>query len=95
MSSALQAMPASRLSFAGEEFAQGTIALRAAGEAVGRERLAFALEHGIDGVDQAIDRDPRRDRCCRRQNCISRAPSIAPPALAIQPGSKWCEIELR
>ena len=56
MSSAAQSMPASRLSFVGEEFAQGTIALRAVGEAVGRERLALALEHGVDRVDQAIDR---------------------------------------
>ena len=57
MSSAVQSMPASRLSFLVEEFAQGTIALRAAGEAVGRQRLALALEHGSDRLDQAIDRD--------------------------------------
>ena len=45
------------LEFCGEEFAQGTIALRAAGEAVGRERLALAPEHGTDRLDQAVDGD--------------------------------------
>ena len=44
------------LEFPGEEFAQRPIALRAAGEAVGRERLALALQDGIDRLDQAIDR---------------------------------------
>ena len=83
MSSASQAMPASRLSFAGEEFAQRPVALRAAGEPVGRERLALALEHGIDRVDQAVDRNlvgivvaadeavfgkARPPRCRRRQS---------------------------
>ena len=57
MSSAAQSMPASRLSLVVEEFAQGAIALRAAGEPVGRERLALAPQHGIDGIGQAIDRN--------------------------------------
>ena len=38
MSSAVQAMPASRLSLRDEEFAQRPVALRTAGEAVGRKR---------------------------------------------------------
>ena len=45
------------LELGGEKFAQRAIALRTAGEAVGGERLALALEHGVDGVDQAFDRD--------------------------------------
>ena len=57
MSSAAQSMPASRFNFAGEELAQGPVALRAAGQPVGRERLALALQHGVDGVDQALDRN--------------------------------------
>ena len=44
------------LEFCGEEFAQGAITLRAAGKPVGRQRLALAPEHGIDRVDQAVDR---------------------------------------
>ena len=56
MSSAAQAMPASRLSLAARNSRSGTIALRAAGEAVGGERLALAPEHGVDRVDQALDR---------------------------------------
>ena len=35
------------LQFRDEEFAQAAIALRAAGEAVGGERPALALQHGI------------------------------------------------
>ncbi len=45
------------LEFRREEFAQGTISLRAAGEAVGRERLALAPQHGTDSLDQAVDRN--------------------------------------
>ena len=45
------------LEFCREEFAQGPIALRAAGKPVGRERLALALEHGVDRLDQAVDRN--------------------------------------
>src|SRR5205823_9189111 len=45
------------LELCGKEFAQGTIALRAAGKAVGRKRLALAPEHGTDRVDEAVDRD--------------------------------------
>ena len=45
------------LEFGGKEFAQGTIALRAAGKAIGRQRPALALEHGVDRLDQAVDRN--------------------------------------
>src|SRR5216683_894535 len=45
------------LEFCGDKFAQGTVALRAAGEAVSGERLALALENGVDRVDQALDRN--------------------------------------
>ena len=57
MSSATQSMPASRLSFFGEKLAQRPVALRTAGEAVGGERLALALENGVHRVDQAFNRD--------------------------------------
>ncbi len=57
MSSAPQAMPASRLSFAVRNSREGTITLRTAGKAVGRQRLALAPEHGVDRVDQAVDRN--------------------------------------
>ena len=52
ISSAVQAMPASRLSFCDQEFAQRPVALRAAGEAVGRERPAFARQHRVRRGDQ-------------------------------------------
>jgi hypothetical protein len=45
------------LEFGGEEFAQRTIALRAAGQPVSRERLAFAPKHGVDRLDQTLDRN--------------------------------------
>ena len=45
------------LEFRGEKLAQRTVALRTAGEAIGGQRLALALEHGVDRVDQALDRD--------------------------------------
>ena len=45
------------LQLGGDEFAQAKIALRAAGEAVGGERPALALEYGVDRIDQALDRD--------------------------------------
>ena len=45
------------LEFGGEEFAQRPIALRAAGEPIGGERPALAPEHGIDRLDQAVDRN--------------------------------------
>ena len=44
------------LQLAGEEFAQGAIALRAAGKPVGGEHPALAQQHGVDGIDQALDR---------------------------------------
>ena len=45
------------LELCGEEFAQGTITLRTAGKAVGRQCLALAPEHRTDRVDQAVDRN--------------------------------------
>jgi hypothetical protein len=38
-----------------QEFAQPTIALRPAGETIGRQRSSFAPQHGRHGVDQTID----------------------------------------
>jgi hypothetical protein len=45
------------LELAGEKFAQRTITLRAAGEAVSRQRRAFAPEHGVHRIDQSFDRN--------------------------------------
>ena len=45
------------LQLGGEKFTQRPVALRTAGEPIGGERPAFALQNGIDRVDQAFDRD--------------------------------------
>ena len=45
------------LEFCGQKLAQGPIALRTAGQAVGGERLALAPEHGARGRDQVLDRN--------------------------------------
>ncbi len=41
----------------GEKVAQRTVALRTAGETIGGQRLALALENGVHRVDQAFNRD--------------------------------------
>src|ERR1019366_6768434 len=45
------------LEFCRQKLAQRTVTLRAAGEAVGRERSALAPENGGYGVDQTVDRN--------------------------------------
>ena len=80
------------LELCGEEFAQGTIALRAAGEAVGRERLALAPEHGIDRLDQAVDRHLVGIVVAADETVFGKA---RPPRRRRRQSGRqqWCEIE--
>ena len=67
ISSAVQTMPAVRLSFGAKKFAQRPVALRAAFQAIGRERRAFArAAQRSSRLDRSVERHRDRRRCGRR-----------------------------
>ena len=80
------------LEFLGEKFAQGTIALRTAGKPVGGERPALAPEHGVDGVDQAVDRDLVRIVVAADKTVFRKSRPLRRGRR--QSGrQQWCEVE--